>query len=401
LFSFEIQATDGNARAGRLTTSHGVIETPAFVPVATQATVRAVSGDDLEQIGTQVIIANAYHLHLMPGGEVIRKMGGLHRFAGWRKPVITDSGGFQVFSLGAAKEHGVGKIASIFTEDRDRGEPLGSRRRKQFVKIDEEGVGFTSYLDGSQHRFTPESVVQLEMKLGADIMLALDECTSPLHDYEYTMAAMERTHRWAVRALEEYRRMSWPDQAIFGIVQGGAYRDLREKSAGFIGSRGFHGFAIGGSLGKSKEEMYRVLEWTLPLLSHERPRHLLGIGTVEDVFGVVSQGIDLFDCVAPTRMARSGTVFVRGGEGYRIHLLNAKYREDRQPIDENCACPTCKRYSRAYLRHLFAAKEQAGERLAAIHNLYFMERMLEQIRGAIKTGKFEALKKEWLGWRTS
>jgi queuine tRNA-ribosyltransferase/7-cyano-7-deazaguanine tRNA-ribosyltransferase len=378
-----------------MTTAHGVIETPAFVPVATQATVRAVSGGDLEKIGTQVIIANAYHLHLMPGEEVIKKMGGLHRFAGWRKPVITDSGGFQVFSLGAAKEHGVGKIASIFPEGRVRGGHLGSRRRKQFVKIGEDGVEFTSYLDGSQHRFTPESVIQLEMKLGADIILVLDECTSPLHDYEYTMAAMERTHRWAVRALEEYRRIPRRDRAIFGIIQGGAYRDLREKSAEFIGSRAFHGFAIGGSLGKSKEEMYQVLEWTLPLLSHERPRHLLGVGMVEDVFDVVSQGIDLFDCVAPTRMARSGTVFVRGAKRYRIHLLNAKYREDRQPIDESCACPTCKRYSRAYLRHLFAAKEQTGERLAAVHNLYFTEEMMREIRKAIREKRFEAFRGEW------
>jgi queuine tRNA-ribosyltransferase len=395
LFSFEIVAEDGKARAGRMTTSHGVIETPAFVPVATQATVRAVSGDDLEQIGTQVIIANAYHLHLMPGEEVIRKMGGLHCFTGWRKPLITDSGGFQIFSLGAAKEHGVGKIASIFPEDRDRGGHLRSKRRKQFVKIGEEGVEFTSYLDGSQHRFTPESVIQLEMKLGADIILVLDECTSPLHDYEYTMAAMERTHRWGLRALEEYRRTSGRDQAIFGIIQGGAYRDLREKSAEFIGSRAFHGFAIGGSLGKSKEEMHQVLEWTLPLLSPERPRHLLGIGTVEDVFDVVSQGIDLFDCVAPTRMARSGTVLLRGAEGYRVHLLNAKYREDGRPIDETCSCPTCKRYSRAYLRHLFAAKELTAERLATIHNLYFTEEMMGGIRKAIREKRFEAFRTEW------
>jgi queuine tRNA-ribosyltransferase len=395
LFSFEIVAEDGNARAGRMTTSHGVIETPAFVPVATQATVRTVSMDDLEQIGTQVIIANAYHLHLMPGEEVIRKMGGLHRFTGWRKPLITDSGGFQIFSLGAAKEHGVGKIASIFPQDRNRGGHLRTKRRKQFVKIDEGGVDFISYLDGSKHRFTPESVTQLEGKLGADIILILDECTSPLHDYAYTRAAMERTHRWAVRALEEYQKISGADQAIFGIIQGGAYRDLRERSAEFIGSRAFHGFAIGGSLGKSKEEMHQVLEWTLPLLSHERPRHLLGIGTVEDIFDVVAQGIDLFDCVAPTRMARSGTVLARDAEGHRVHLLNAKYREDRQPIDESCPCQTCNRYSKAYLRHLFAAKELTAERLATIHNLYFTEEMMSEIRKAIREKRFESFRAKW------
>jgi queuine tRNA-ribosyltransferase len=395
LFSFEIVAEDGKARAGRMTTSHGVVETPAFIPVATQATVRAVSGEDLETIGTQVIIANAYHLHLIPGEEVVRKMGGLHRFSGWRKPLITDSGGFQIFSLGAAKEHGVGKIASIFPEVRDRGGHLGSKRHKPLVKIGEEGVEFTSYLDGSRHRFTPESVIQLQRKLGADMILVLDECTSPLHDYGYTMAAMERTHRWALRALEEYRRIPGMDQAIFGIIQGGAYRNLRERSAEFIRSRAFHGFAIGGSLGKSKEEMHQVLEWTLPLLSRDRPRHLLGIGMVEDVFDVVSQGIDLFDCVAPTRMARSGTVLVRGAEGYRIHLLNAKYREDRQPIDENCACQTCNRYSKAYLRHLFGAKELTAERLATIHNLHFVEDLMRQIREAIREKRFEALRKGW------
>ncbi len=385
---FEVLAQDGRARYGRLTTPHGVIETPAFVPVATRAVVKGVSVEDLERIGTQTLIANAFHLYLMPGENLIERAGGLHKFMGWRKPLITDSGGFQIFSLGAAKEHRVGKVASIFPDRQERGGHLKPKAGRQFVRVDEEGVDFTSYLDGSKHLFTPESVIRLEKKLSADIILVLDECTSPLHDYEYTKASTERTHRWALRSLEEYQRSDMRDQAIFGIIQGGAYKDLREMSAGFIGGKGFHGFAIGGSLGKSKHEMHLVLEWIMPLLPPNRPRHLLGIGTVEDIFEVVGRGIDLFDCVAPTLMAQTGTALIKGEES-PVHLLNAKYREDKRPLEEDCLCPTCGNYSRAYLRHLFAAKESGAERLIAVHNLFFMESMMARIRTAIMEGKFE------------
>ncbi|MFQ6117349.1 MAG: tRNA guanosine(34) transglycosylase Tgt [Candidatus Bipolaricaulia bacterium] len=394
-FTFEITARDGEARAGRLTTPHGLIETPSFVAVGTQATVKAVSPEELQEIGIQIIIANTYHLHLRPGEDLIEKMGGLHRFMHWDGPLMTDSGGFQVFSLGAGKEQGVGKIAPIFPEEGDRGGHFKPKGRP-LVAIDEEGVEFISYLDGSRHRFTPEGVIEIERKLGADIVLVLDECTSPLHDYDYTKRAMERTHRWASRALEEFKRTDDGGQALFGIVQGGAYRDLREESARFISGLDFDGYAIGGSLGKSKREMHRVLEWAVPLLPENRPRHLLGIGEVEDIFAAVERGIDLFDCVAPTRMARNGTLFVKDSERFRMHIRGAQYREDPRLIEERCNCSTCRNYSRAYLRHLFEAKEILAMRLATIHNLYFLESLMRQIRAAIAEGRFAELRREWL-----
>jgi len=396
MFSFELLAKEGEARAGRLVTPHGPIETPSFVAVGTQATVKAVSTEDLRKIGNQVIITNAYHLHLQPSEDLIEKMGGLHRFMGWEGPLMTDSGGFQIFSHGAGKEHGVGKIAPIFPEEKDRGQHLNSKKGTPLVKVDEEGVEFISYLDGSRHRFTPEGVMEIGRKLGADIILVLDECTSPLHDYHYTKAAMERTHRWAVRALVEFQRTCDNSQALLGIVQGGAYRDLRQESATFIADQGFDGYAIGGSLGRSKEEMHQVLEWTIPLLPQDKPRHLLGIGEIEDVFEVVKRGFDLFDCVAPTRMARTGTLFAKEAERFRIHILNAQFRDDLRPIDEGCNCYTCSNYSRAYLRHLFVAKELLAIRLATIHNLYFLESLMRQIRTAIREGRLATLSREWL-----
>ena len=395
MFLFEVLAKEGEARAGRLVTPHGSIETPSFVAVGTQGTVKAVSVDDLRKIGNQVIITNAYHLHLQPGEDLIERMGGLHRFMSWEGPLMTDSGGFQIFSHGAGKEHGVGKIAPIFPEETDRGGHFGSKKGKPLVRVDEDGVEFVSYLDGSRHRFTPERVMDIDRKLGADIILVLDECTSPLHDYHYTRTAMERTHRWAVRALAEFERTSDNTQALFGIVQGGAYGDLRRESATFLAEQGFDGYAIGGSLGRSKKEMHQVLEWTIPLLLQDRPRHLLGIGEIEDIFEVVKRGIDLFDCVAPTRMARTGTLFVKEADRFRIHILNAEFKDDPRPIDEGCNCYTCCNYSRAYLRHLFVARELSGIRLATIHNLYFLESLMRQIRAAIREGRFAALASEW------
>ena len=309
---------------------------------------------------------------------------------------MTDSGGFQIFSLGAGKEHGVGKIASIFPQDIDPGRHLSSKKGKPLVKVDEDGVEFISYLDGSLHRFTPERVIEIEQKFGSDIILVLDECTSPLHDYHYTREAMERTHRWAVRALEEFQRTSDKGQALFGIVQGGAYQDLREESASFIAAQNFDGYAIGGSLGRSKEEMYRVLEWTTPLLPQDKPRHLLGIGEIEDIFEVVKRGVDLFDCVLPTRIARTGTLFAKEAERFRIHILNAQFKDDPRPIEESCNCYTCRNHSRGYLRHLFMARELLAIRLATIHNLHFLESLMRQIRSAIKEGGFSELMKEWL-----
>jgi len=395
MFSFKFLAKDKAARAGEIITPHGSIQTPSFIPVGTLATVKGISVDDLRRIGSQVIIANTYHLHLQPGEDLIEKMGGLHQFMAWDGPLITDSGGFQIFSLGAAKEHGVGKIASIFPDEKNHGGHIRSKKGKPLVNVDEDGVEFISYRNGTRHRFTPERVIEIERKLGADMILVLDECTSPFHDYEYTLKAMERTHRWAIRALKEFKRSSFKSQALFGIVQGGAYQDLRKRSAKFISGQDFDGYAIGGSLGKSTEEMHQVLEWTIPSLPQDKPRHLLGIGEIEDIFEVVKRGVDLFDCVLPTRLARTGTLFTKGAERFRMHIRNAQYTNDPRPIEKGCDCYTCCNFSRAYLRHLFMAKELLAIQLASIHNLYFLESLMRRIRTAIKEKRLAELKKEW------
>ncbi|MGB2983038.1 MAG: tRNA guanosine(34) transglycosylase Tgt, partial [Candidatus Bipolaricaulia bacterium] len=351
MFRVTHTAKESLARVGTLTTPHGSVETPAFVGVATRATIKAVEPVALAGIGLQIIISNTYHLHLRPGEETIASLGGLGRFAGWPGPTMTDSGGFQVFSLGAGKEHGVGKIASIFPGE---GQSQGKHRDGvSLVRLSEVGADFRSIIDGSPRMFTPESVIQIQRRIGADIILPLDECTSPLHDEDYTKRAMERTHRWARRALEAFRLLqddpTFPnrDQTLFGIVQGGAYRALREESARIIAGMGFPGFAIGGSLGRSKDEMLSVLDWTVPLLPDNRPRHLLGIGEIEDIFAAVRRGIDTFDCAAPTRLARNGTVFLKEAPRFRINLRNARFKIDDRPIDSSCDCPTCRSHSRA------------------------------------------------------
>ncbi len=398
---FFVDAFDPHTRArcGVLQTAHGPISTPSFVAVGTQATVKAVGPDDLTKIGIQVLIANTYHLHLRPGEDVIAQLGGLHKFMGWEGPIMTDSGGFQAFSLGAAIEHGVGKIASIFPDEVEAAERGGhlrkARQGQSLVKITEEGIEFRSHLDGSPQKFTPENTIEIQKKLGADIIFVLDECTSPLHDYEYTKRAMERTHRWAVRALEHFQKLTDGHQALFGIVQGGAYRDLREQSTKFIASLDFDGFGIGGSVGRSKDDLYRVLDWTIPLLPEGKPRHLLGIGEIEDIFHAVARGVDLFDCVAPTRMARNGALWVKDAENFRINITNAVYKTDPRPIAEECSCYTCQNFSRAYLHHLFIAREILAMRLATIHNLYFLESLMRRIRAAIREHALVDLAAEW------
>jgi queuine tRNA-ribosyltransferase len=398
MFAVKKRASGSLARTGEITTPHGGVMTPAFVGVATRGTIKAVEPAALADIGLQILISNTYHLHLRPGEGAIASLGGLHRFSGWDGPMMTDSGGFQIFSLGAGKEQGVGKIASIFPN-----EQTASKRREgtSLVRLSEIGAEFRSIVDGSPRTFTPEFVIQAQRRIGADIILPLDECTSPLHDKDYTRRAMERTHRWARRAVAADRLLRGdagypnPDAVLFGIVQGGAYRDLREESARFIASLGFRGFAIGGSLGRSKADMLRVLEWTTPALPEDRPRHLLGIGEIEDIFSAVERGIDTFDCAAPTRLARNGTVFVRGEPRHRINLRNARFKEDDDPIDPSCDCPTCRSHSRAYLRHLCRAGEVSFYRLATIHNLRFLVRMMHEIRRALAAGRFEALAAAW------
>lgn len=397
--TFTIEARHGRARAGTLSTPHGDIPTPAFAAVGTQACVKALAPDDLRAAGVDVVLANTYHLYLRPGAETVGRLGGLARFMSWHGPTMTDSGGFQVFSLGFGLEHGVGKIASLFPgeagcrvlPERPRGERL--------TRVDDDGVTFVSHLDGSRHRFTPEFSIRVQETLGADVILAFDECTSPLHDHAYTREALGRTHRWAVRCLEARRT----DQALYGIVQGGAYPDLRAESARFVGGLPFDGFAIGGSLGRSKADMLRVLDWTLPLLPEERPRHLLGIGDVEDLFEGVARGIDTFDCVSPARLARNGALLLRPGAGggprnrFRLNIRNAAHAHDGGPVDPGCRCTTCRTFSRAYLRHLFKAGELLAFRLATLHNLTVVMDLMRDIRAAVRAGELEALRREWLG----
>jgi len=414
-FGFTVLQEHGLARLGMLLTAHGNVPTPAFVAVGTQATVKSVTPEAAKAAGVELLFANTYHLYLRPGAEVVAAHGGLHRFMNFSGPILTDSGGFQVFSLGASIEHGVGKVASIFPDEQ---QPSVRARREDngapaqgFVRVSEEGVEFRSHIDGSRHLFTPELSIAVQRSLGADIVLAFDECTSPLHDQAYTAASMERTHRWAGRSLAAFEgsaeQHGYP-QALYGIVQGGAFRALRERSAGIIGAMPFGGIAVGGNLGASHEQMHAVLDWTVPLLPVDKPRHLLGIGDVAGILAAVERGIDTFDCVMPTRNARAGTVLLRRGEltatgrggpgrsgvnaGFRLNLLNAGYSDDLLPVDPSCDCYTCANYSRAYLRHLFKAGEQLAQQLATIHNLRFMARLMADIRQAIDEGSLGELK---------
>lgn len=396
--SFSITARDGAARAGVIHTPHGDILTPAYAVVGTRAAVKALSPADLAAAGAGLVLANTYHLYLRPGPEVVGGLGGLHRFMGWPGPIMTDSGGFQVFSLGFGREHGVGKIASIFP---DEGPAQAQPRfpEKKLATVDDDGVTFVSHLDGSRHRLTPEISIAVQQALGADIIVAFDECTSPLHDHGYTAAALERTHRWAVRCLEARTSA----QALYGVVQGGAYRDLRERSAAFLARLPFDGFAVGGSLGRSREDMLSVLEWTIPLLAPGRPRHLLGVGEVEDVFDGVARGIDTFDCVIPTRLARNGALLVGPAAGgtrqnrFRLNIRNARHARDPGPVDPSCRCYTCARFSRAYLRHLLTAGEPLALRLASIHNVTFIMDLMSRIRDAIRAEALAELRQAYLG----
>lgn len=406
-FEFDIEQEVGSARLARYTTPHGVIETPAFVAVGTQASVKSLTPEEVTTAGTQVIFANTYHLYLRPGEEVVAELGGLHRFMHWDGPIMTDSGGFQVFSLGASIEHGVGKIANIFPgEETQQGERRTAKGQQSLVKVSEDGVAFKSHIDGSRHTFTPETSIAIQRALGADMILAFDECTSPLHDEAYTAKSAERTHRWARRCLEYFHAngsQHGSEQTLYGIVQGGAFETLRRESARTIAEMGFDAFAIGGNLGQTKRDMHRVIEWTIDALPRNHPRHLLGIGDVPGIFEAVERGCDTFDCVSPTRNARNGGVLARFDDDgtplkkFRHNIRNARFARDERPIDPDCDCYTCTHYSRAYLRHLFKAEELLAQRLASIHNLYFMARLCEDIRSSLRHGLFPTLKAAWLG----
>ncbi|MCR5660671.1 MAG: tRNA guanosine(34) transglycosylase Tgt [bacterium] len=385
------------ARRGTIFTPHGSIETPEFLPVGTLATVKGMMPKQLKELGAQGMLSNTYHLFLRPGPDIVAEMGGLHKFMGWDRPVMTDSGGFQAFSLGAAREHGVGKIG-VFPGDRLDGRPKRDPA-KNLAKIDDDGVSFRSFLDGSMHRLNPEISIGIQEKLGADIILAFDECTSPCASKEYTAYSLEhRTHPWALRCLEARRDTP---QALYGIVQGGEWQDLREKSVAFIGNLPFQGFAIGGSLGKSKDDMHKVLDWTIPGLPQDKPRHLLGIGEIDDLFEGVERGIDTFDCVIPTRFARTSNLFVPFGtpganKRGTLVLRNANFKHDELPVDPNCTCYCCENFSRAYLHHLYKSEEILGAVLGTLHNLHFMLKLMRDMRKAMEEGTFFEMKAAWL-----
>lgn len=359
---FEVlnRAEKCSARTGLLETYHGIVKTPVFMPVGTQATVKTLTSEELEQIGAKIILSNTYHLYLRPGHKLIEEAGGLHKFMNWKGSILTDSGGYQVFSLGELRE------------------------------IKEEGVTFRSHLDGSLHFISPEMSIEIQNSLGADIIMAFDECIPYPATYEYAKNSVERTTRWAERCKKHHKR---EDQALFGIVQGGLYRDLREKSAKDLVAMDFEGYAVGGlSVGEPKQCMYEVLDYVVPMLPEERPRYLMGVGSPDSIFEGIQRGIDMFDCVLPTRIARHGTVFTARG---KLVVRNATYARDFSPLDPECDCYVCKNYTRAYIRHLLNAGEILGLRLTTYHNLYFLLRLVEKIREAIEGDYFLDLKEEF------
>jgi len=394
-FSFKIIKKSKEAkflRLGQIKTPHGIIHTPNFVPVATRAALRGMLFSDAQKNGLEIAIVNTYHLWVSDAYKVIYKFGGLHKFINFKIPLMTDSGGFQVFSLGFSREHGVGKIGDIFPNEKSYNFKTHKLDpQKNLVKITGGGVYFKEEKSGANLYLTPEKSIKIQKMLGADFIFAFDECTSPLNDYEYTKKALARTHKWAIRSLLAFGHPK--NQAMFGIVQGGAFEDLRKESAKFISSLPFFGFGIGGSLGKSKEEMKQVLGWTIPDLIEDKPRHLLGIGEIDDIFSAVEWGIDLMDCVVPTRWARHGTALTFSG---RLNLENRKSLNDKSPIDPKCNCYVCKNYSKAYISHLLRSKEINGIILLTHHNLIWMFNLMKMIRQSIKTNSFFELKKTLL-----
>ena len=385
-FSVEKKLKNNLGRAGVLNTAHGEVHTPAFVPVATKASVKALTPEMVRDLGAEIILGNTYHLYLQPGDEIVRDAGGIGKFMNWPGPTMTDSGGFQVFSLGAAYGKGISKLADSSPPVKGEQEGVGA-----LVKIKEDGVSFKSHLDGSLHYITPEKSIQIQHNLGADIIFAFDECTSPIEEMSYQEEALERTHRWAERSLEEHNKLNKENKvALFGIVQGGRDENLRKKSAKFVASFDFDGFGIGGSF--AKIDMSSAVKWVNEILPEGKPRHLLGIGEPEDLFMGVENGVDLFDCVAPTRNGRNGTLYTKYG---KINILNAKYKNQFEPVDFECECYSCKNYTKAYLNHLFRGKEMLAGTLASIHNLYFIVNLVKKIRQSILDGRFLEFKEEF------
>lgn len=401
--SFQVLAKDTKtkARAGEIHTPHGVIKTPTFTPVGTQATVKSLSPEDLTAAGAQLLFSNTYHLHLRPGENTVKTFGGLARFMSWDGPTITDSGGFQVFSLGQKKiivfdpGNHVGKV--MVQDDADEDAKL--------VKITSDGVRFRSHLDGSLHLFTPEESIKIQKKLGADLILAFDECAPHPSTHVYTKEAMERTHEWVKRCLIEFKNKetTYFKQGLYGIIQGGVYQDLREASAQFISELNVDGIAIGGvSVGESKEEMRNALQWSYPYLPENKPRHLLGIGEIDDIFAAVAWGMDTFDCVIPTRFGRYGIAFIGPMDGgtstnkFRLDITKTQYARDQGPLTTGCSCYTCTTFHRGYIHHLLKAQELLGYRLISLHNVHFLLDVSRKIRQAILDQQFEKLRQQWL-----
>ncbi|HET9946683.1 MAG TPA: tRNA guanosine(34) transglycosylase Tgt [Patescibacteria group bacterium] len=420
-FTVEKKDKKTRARAGILKTPHGVVHTPMFIPVGTQASVKTLAPDELKAMGAEIVLANTYHLHLRPGEDVVKKMGGLSQFMSWNGPTMTDSGGFQVFSLGSAQRAGKKKVTkftnSVFVYDKDAAsvEELANpsemtsfiekvSQQKHFTKrikpakLDEEGVTFFSHLDGSKQRFDPQISIEMQEKIGADLIVAFDDHESPLWEYDETKLSLERTNRWGLESLKALKR---DDQLMYGVVHGGMFEDLRIDSAQFT-DKHFSAIAIGGSY-SSKETLYKVIDWCVPFFSDDKPRHLLGIAEVADLFEGVKRGMDFFDCVAATRRGRHGNLYISpqsGGQkknNFTMSIMNSKYVLDENPIDPLCACYTCKNFTRGYVNHLYKADEALGKRLGALHNVHFIINLAKQIREAILEDRFEVLEQAWLG----
>jgi queuine tRNA-ribosyltransferase len=398
-FSFEVKKSipGSQGRTGEITTPHGVIQTPTFIPVGTKATVKSVLPESIESVSAQAVLSNAYHLYLQPGPEILDDAGGLSKFMNWDKPTFTDSGGFQVMSLGV----GFKKVIDM-TGDSLNSDDVIAEKRERLAHVDDDGVTFKSHLDGSMHRFTPEISMQVQHKIGADIMFAFDELTTLHNTRKYQEKSLERTRLWALRCLDEHKRLtderaSKPYQALFGVLQGAQYEDLRRKAARDLGAMessgiSFDGFGMGGALDKSM--LGTIVSWMTEELPVNKPRHLLGIGEPADLFAGVENGADTFDCVAPTREARTSAVYSPDG---RFNLSNSTFRRDFSPIDSECNCYTCTNYTRAYLNHLFKAKEILASTLATIHNLHFIVNLVDSMRQSIDDGDFQEFKKDFLG----
>lgn len=398
-FSFEVKKSipGSQGRTGEITTPHGVIQTPAFIPVGTKATVKSVLPESIESVSAQAVLSNAYHLYLQPGPEILDDAGGLSKFMNWDKPTFTDSGGFQVMSLGV----GFKKVIDMGGDSLNSDDVI-AEKRERLAHVDDDGVTFKSHLDGSMHRFTPEISMQVQHKIGADIMFAFDELTTLHNTRKYQEKSLERTRLWALRCLDEHKRLtderaSKPYQALFGVLQGAQYEDLRRKAARDLGAMessgiSFDGFGMGGALDKSM--LGTIVSWMTEELPVNKPRHLLGIGEPADLFAGVENGADTFDCVAPTREARTSAVYSPDG---RFNLSNSTFRRDFSPIDSECKCYTCANYTRAYLNHLFKAKEILASTLATIHNLHFIVNLVDRMRQSIDDGDFHEFKIDFLG----